>query len=77
MLCCGFVALLAAMILGLWRRLRAQPRMVMAGLTAMLALVPIVALAATVPGDQGMTRADVIAASLRSMCGAHFGGAPH
>jgi hypothetical protein len=74
MLCCGLLALLAAAMVGLWRRLRALPRAVMAGIAIVLALVPIAALAMTKPNGRAMTRADVIAASLRSICGEHFGG---
>lgn len=76
MLCCGLLALLAAAVPGLWRQLRTLPRAVMIGIAAVLALVPIAALAMTVSGDKAMTRADIIAASLRSICGEHFGGEP-
>ncbi|MGH6614986.1 hypothetical protein [Sphingomonas sp.] len=76
MLCCGLLALLAAAMVGLWRRLRALPRAVMVGIATLLALVPIAELAITVPHDKAMRRADVIAASLRSICGEHFGGRP-
>jgi hypothetical protein len=67
MLCCGLLAALAAALIGLWRRLGTlSGQALLAGL-AMLVAVPALAYGL---GDGGhVSRADLIARSMASLCG--------
>jgi len=68
MLCCGILTLLAAIVVGLRRRLRFMPKAVLsAGGTVLLAL-PVLALAA-IGEPARMSRADVIEQAMYSLCG--------
>ncbi len=68
MLCCGVLTMLAAIVIGLRRRLRAVPRIVITAGGAMLLVVPVLALAAI--GDPvRMSRADVMEQAMYSLCG--------
>lgn len=68
MLCCGVLTLLAAIVIGLRRRLRAMPRLAVSMGGAMLLVVPVLALAA-IGEPARMSRADVIEQAMYSLCG--------
>jgi hypothetical protein len=68
MLCCGILTLLAALVVGLRRRLRVMPKAVLSAGGAVLLALPVLALAAIdEPGR--MSRADVIERAMYSLCG--------
>jgi hypothetical protein len=73
MLCCGILALIAAASLGLWRRVRSLPRALALGSATLLVAVPVAAIGVAAPADHLMNRDDVVALSLRSLCGGHSG----
>lgn len=76
MLCCGIFALIAAASLGLWKRVRAWPRALILGAATLLLAIPVAAIGVAAPADRTMTRDDVVALTLRSLCGEHFGAEP-
>ncbi|MGY4399042.1 hypothetical protein ACVWZA_004255 [Sphingomonas sp. UYAg733] len=73
MLCCGLVALVVAGLASVWRRLRHVSFVCLGMSFVLFAVAPIIALAMSVPDDPTMSRGDVVAASLRSICGDHAG----
>lgn len=68
MLCCGVLALLAAMGLGAWRAFRAYRRVLLAVAATLLAAGPLAAAAAVAAGDNGLGRGEGWAAALGVVC---------
>ncbi|MDB5394501.1 MAG: hypothetical protein JWM91_2007 [Rhodospirillales bacterium] len=69
MLCCGMFALLAAALLGAWRRLRGIPRLALALVGVLLAGGPVVALTTIAPTDSAMMSAYAWASTMHALCG--------
>jgi hypothetical protein len=67
MLCCGLLAMIAAAIAGSWRLLRPARWFVLIGGAALLA-IPAIALG-TAEKEVPLSRADVIARSMQTLCG--------
>jgi hypothetical protein len=68
MLCCGILTLLAALVVGLRRRLRVMPKAVLSAGGAVLLALPVLALAA-IDEPARMSRADVIERAMYLLCG--------
>ncbi|MET0588716.1 MAG: hypothetical protein ABWZ75_09355 [Novosphingobium sp.] len=68
MLCCGLLAMIAAAIAGSWRLLRPARLFVLIGSAAALLAIPVIALG-TVEKEAPLSRADVIARSMHTLCG--------
>jgi hypothetical protein len=67
MLCCGIVAMVAALAFGTWRRVRARPLFV--GLTgALVATGAAVLFAAGASADRGAPRLGVLQLAMASLC---------
>jgi hypothetical protein len=71
MLCCGIFALLVATAAAAWRRLWAYPRTILLLVAALLAAIPVVAIATGAPTGTGMARAETWVLAMRSLCGGH------
>jgi hypothetical protein len=68
MLCCGLLTLVLACAVGLWRRLRAIPRVLLALAATVLVAAPVLAL--SVGGQpEGMSRAEIIERTMHALCG--------
>ncbi len=68
MLCCGVLTLLAALVIGFRRWLRAVPRSLLVAGGGVLLAVPMLALATT-ESSAPMSRADVPDRAIHSWCG--------
>jgi hypothetical protein len=68
MLCCGLLVAIVAAIAGSWRRLRSVRWVVLIGGGAALLAVPAIALGTAGP-EAPLSRADVIAQTMQTLCG--------
>jgi hypothetical protein len=73
MLCCGIVAMVAAIAFGTWRRVRARP-LLFVGLTgALIATGAAVLFAAGASADRGAPRLGVLQLAMAALCSVRDG----
>jgi len=72
MLCCGAVAVFVAIILGVWRNLRAMPRAAVAFTAMLFAAGPVAALTADASVESALAGTGFWALAAHSLCGTHL-----
>jgi hypothetical protein len=75
MLCCGIVAMVAAIAFGTWRRVRARPgALLFVGLTGALLVTGAVVLFTAGAADRGAPRLGMLQLAMASLCSVRSDG---